>query len=266
MEVVILISGLSILLFIYFAFFHNKVETNILQEYEIKFKQWKQEEEAKILEKIKNINDEKLLFKEDLNKEFDKKIIEYKNKEEKILRNQIMKEFDLKVNEIKQNEEKKVIEEKKKLNQEKNSFNENLLKEFDKKLQEKIVEYKQKEKQDVENNIRQEFTLQLTEWRQQEEVKIREDAIKRSASVIQGKVNEHLVPYMSLFKYNPSDVRFLGSPIDLIVFDGMNEDEIRKIIFIEVKTGKSSLSTKERKIRDCILNKNIEYELLKIEK
>ncbi len=102
------------------------------------------------------------------------------------------------------------------------------------------------------------------QWRQRHEEQIRRDAIEKSRAVITGKVAEHLVPFSPLFHYNPKDVRFIGSPIDLIVFDGLSEGNLRKIVFVEVKTGKSTLSERERKIMEAIKNRRVEWEEIRI--
>ncbi|MCU0628982.1 MAG: Holliday junction resolvase, partial [Methanoregulaceae archaeon] len=102
-------------------------------------------------------------------------------------------------------------------------------------------------------------------WRADEEEIIRSDAVRRSQSVTKGKITEHLIPYFPDFPYNPKDARFLGSPVDLVVFDGLADDAIRKIVFVEIKTAKNpSLSRREREIRDCVLEKRIGYRLLQI--
>ena len=67
-----------------------------------------------------------------------------------------------------------------------------------------------------------------------------------------GKITEHFIPYLPDFAYNPKDARFLGSPIDFIVFDGLNDGEVKGIVFVEVKTGSSALSTRERRIKDAV--------------
>lgn len=69
---------------------------------------------------------------------------------------------------------------------------------------------------------------------------------------------------MPIFPYNPKEVRFVGSPIDLIVFDGLDEGELRDIIFLEVKTGNSSLSNRQRQIKDAILAGRVLWRELKI--
>ncbi|MFL5402405.1 MAG: Holliday junction resolvase-like protein [Gemmatimonadales bacterium] len=93
---------------------------------------------------------------------------------------------------------------------------------------------------------------------------IREDAVLRSQAVTAGKVHEQLTPYLPAFPYNPKDVRFLGSPVDLVVFDGMAEGRLRRIVFLEVKTGGSSLTSRERCIRDVIRAREVEWAELRV--
>jgi predicted Holliday junction resolvase-like endonuclease len=93
---------------------------------------------------------------------------------------------------------------------------------------------------------------------------IREDAVLRSQAVTAGKVHEQLTPYLPAFPYNPKDVRFLGSPVDLVVFDGMAEGRVRRIVFLEVKTGGSGLTSRERCIRDVIRAREVEWAELRV--
>ena len=78
----------------------------------------------------------------------------------------------------------------------------------------------------------------LEKWKMKEEAKIREEAIRRAAIV--GKVGEHLAPLIIFPNYgiNPKDIRFIGTPIDFIVFKGLSDGKPEKIMFIEVKSGK----------------------------
>lgn len=102
-------------------------------------------------------------------------------------------------------------------------------------------------------------------WRAREEETIRTDAIRRSESVTRGKITEHLVPFFPRFPYDPRDARFLGSPVDLIVFDGLAEGRIREIVFAEIKTSRNpSLSRREREVRDCIGERRVSYTLLQV--
>ena len=110
---------------------------------------------------------------------------------------------------------------------------------------------------ELETQTKEKAELLFRDWMQKEEKRIREDAIKRSEAVVTGKVTEHLIPFFPDFKYNPKNVRFIGTPIDLIIFDGLSEGKVKNIVFVEVKTGKTAnLSTRERQVRD----KNVIWE------
>lgn len=99
----------------------------------------------------------------------------------------------------------------------------------------------------------------LVLWKQQSEMSIRSDAITRSRSAILGRVSEQLVPYHQGFPFNPKDARFIGSPIDLIVFDGCDDGEVKRVVFVEVKTGRSGLSARQRAIRDAVQEGRVEW-------
>jgi predicted Holliday junction resolvase-like endonuclease len=103
-------------------------------------------------------------------------------------------------------------------------------------------------------------------WKLEDEPDIRRDAVRRSQAVVTGKVTEQLVPLMGEFPYNPKDVRFLGSPVDLVVFDGLDDDDLNEIVFVEIKTGASaSLSARERRIRDTVRAGHVRWHELRID-
>ncbi|MCK4730596.1 MAG: Holliday junction resolvase [Candidatus Aenigmarchaeota archaeon] len=93
---------------------------------------------------------------------------------------------------------------------------------------------------------------------------IRKDAIEKSRLVLEGKFKEQLAPFLPDFNFNPTDARFLGSPIDFVIFDGAADSNVKKIVFVEVKSGKSKLTKKEEQIRDVIYNGNVEFKIYRI--
>ena len=93
----------------------------------------------------------------------------------------------------------------------------------------------------------------------------RADAVKRSRSVIEGQVFEQLIPHFPQWNHTPSEARFIGSPIDYIVFDGMSKGQPEKISFVEVKKGKSSTSPLQNKIKKLIKEGKVEWETLEVE-
>ena len=101
-------------------------------------------------------------------------------------------------------------------------------------------------------------------WKARYTAAIRENAVQRSLAVTAGKVHEQLIPYLPEFGYNPKDVRFLGSPVDLVVFDGLAEGQVRRVIFLEVKTGGSPLTRRERQVRDVVEARAVEWAELRV--
>jgi predicted Holliday junction resolvase-like endonuclease len=93
----------------------------------------------------------------------------------------------------------------------------------------------------------------------------RADAVKRSRSVIEGQVFEQLIPHFPQWNHTPSEARFIGSPIDYIVFDGMSKGQPEKISFVEVKKGQSSTSPLQNKIKKLVKEGKVEWETLKVE-
>ncbi len=101
--------------------------------------------------------------------------------------------------------------------------------------------------------------LYVQAWKSRYTDAIRQDAIQRSHAVTVGKVHEQLVPYLPDFHFNPKDARFLGTPVDLVVFDGLDEGQLRRVVFVEVKTGGAALSARERQVRETIEARQVEW-------
>jgi predicted Holliday junction resolvase-like endonuclease len=106
--------------------------------------------------------------------------------------------------------------------------------------------------------------LYFLTWKGRYTAAIREDAVLRSQAVTVGKVHEQLIPYLPEFRYNPKDARFLGTPVDLVVFDGLAEGQVRRVVFLEVKTGASALTGRERQVRDVIEARAVEWAELRV--
>jgi predicted Holliday junction resolvase-like endonuclease len=81
---------------------------------------------------------------------------------------------------------------------------------------------------------------------------------KASQSVKYGKWVEQWAPFMKGYKYDVSNSRFLGSPIDLIQFE---PDEI---VFIDVKCGGSKLSEREENIKKLVSEGKVRFETFRI--
>jgi predicted Holliday junction resolvase-like endonuclease len=104
------------------------------------------------------------------------------------------------------------------------------------------------------------FEQKVKEFLEKEEERIREDAIKRSARALSGKTLEKLVPFLEKFPYDAHDVRWLGDPVDLIVFNGHSKEDPSQIVFCEVKSGESELTKMQKKIKELVEKKKVKWE------
>jgi|ETNmetMinimDraft_33_1059910.scaffolds.fasta_scaffold105392_2 predicted Holliday junction resolvase-like endonuclease len=92
----------------------------------------------------------------------------------------------------------------------------------------------------------------------------RKDAVLRSRAVLSGQFSEQLAPFFPDFNFKPTECKFLGSPVDFIVFNGADDKKIDEVVFVEVKSGKSKLSSTEKSLKETIENKNIRWEEYRI--
>ena len=81
---------------------------------------------------------------------------------------------------------------------------------------------------------------------------------KKSGEVRLGHIAETLAPFLDQFDFEPERCSFMGQPIDYISF---GDDEIT---FIEVKSGNSQLSQKQRHIRDLVKAKLVSWKEVRI--
>jgi predicted Holliday junction resolvase-like endonuclease len=87
----------------------------------------------------------------------------------------------------------------------------------------------------------------------------RKDAILKSRKVLSGNFSEQLAPFLPGFNYSPTECKFLGKPVDFLVFEGMDEGKIKGVTFVEVKSGKSKLNKREKSLKEAIKNKKVKW-------
>lgn len=85
-------------------------------------------------------------------------------------------------------------------------------------------------------------------------------ALRRSRAVLGGLAAEQVAPWLPGFPCNPADARFIGKPVDFVAFPGAAEGrEIREILLVEVKTGRSDLSSREKDVRRAVQEGRVRY-------
>jgi predicted Holliday junction resolvase-like endonuclease len=87
-------------------------------------------------------------------------------------------------------------------------------------------------------------------------------AEQRAVAVGLGKILEKVVPAHRDFKIPLCDCRPLYEPIDLLVFNGLGEGEVKSIDFVEIKTGKARLSGHERTVKEAVEADKVRYRVM----
>ncbi len=119
----------------------------------------------------------------------------------------------------------------------------------------------EKERERVTRQKEQFYKMEFEAWKKKFEAGIRKDAKWRSYSTQKGKSAENFVPFHAKFPFNSQDARFIGSPIDLIVFDGLSEASSEIFIYImEIKTGTSKLSRSQLRIKNAVDNGRVSWQ------
>ena len=87
----------------------------------------------------------------------------------------------------------------------------------------------------------------------------RKDSIKKQRATIKGQISETLAPWSMTVVDSVSELNFLGNPIDFIGFKGLDGKGDVDIKFIEVKSGKSKLNQNQKRVKDAVVAKRIEW-------
>lgn len=110
----------------------------------------------------------------------------------------------------------------------------------------------------------------LKEQHQQALKDVKNRSLDGSRAVIKGKIAEQLAPILPDFKYLPSDARFIGDPIDYIIFNGYtdikdnnaNESNL-EIVIVDIKTGQANLSRSQQAIASAINAGRVRFEVIR---
>lgn len=81
---------------------------------------------------------------------------------------------------------------------------------------------------------------------------------KKSSETRLGQITEQVAPFLENFPFDPKKARFIGDPLDLIVFG----DDV--ITFVEIKTGKSQLNKHQREMKKLIDDKKVEFFIYRV--
>jgi predicted Holliday junction resolvase-like endonuclease len=117
--------------------------------------------------------------------------------------------------------------------------------------------------------IEEKYRAELGRWKLETAGEIRKDSVNRSRSTLKGRIAEQLAPVLPEFLFNPADARFIGSPVDYIIFDGLTrvadeKETTLRIVFMDVKKGSGTLTRTQRLIKQAVEEKSITWRTMRI--
>lgn len=83
---------------------------------------------------------------------------------------------------------------------------------------------------------------------------------KKSSETRLGQISEHIVPFLDNCPYDPKNLHFLGNPVDYVCFDF----DQGCITFIEVKSGNSKPSKRQKIVKNIVKTGRVYYDEIRI--
>ena len=107
----------------------------------------------------------------------------------------------------------------------------------------------------------------LERWKIECTNEIRKDSVNRSRSTLKGRISEQMAPLLPEFPFAPADARFIGNPIDFVVFDGYTKVKDEKgdaisVVLVEVKKGKGKLTREETLIKKAVEEGRVSWQTI----
>ena len=111
------------------------------------------------------------------------------------------------------------------------------------------------------------YRAELERWKVESAGEIRKDSVNRSRSTLKGKIAEQMAPLFPEFGHLPADARFIGSPVDYIIFDGLSavadeKGSTIRIVFMDVKHGSATLTRTQRVIKKAVEERAVTWQTL----
>lgn len=111
---------------------------------------------------------------------------------------------------------------------------------------------------------------ELETWKGTELQKEIDKSVNKSRTILRGKTMEQFAAFSEEMKeYSPADFRFLGSPIDFVIFDGASkildgQDTELSIVFSDIKTGEAKLTKLQRAIKKAVEEGKVKWTTVKL--
>jgi len=129
--------------------------------------------------------------------------------------------------------------------------------------------------QQMDAQIRSEYDARIKQMEseiQTEVERARKQSVDQSRHTIKGQIIERLAPLLPGFGFSPADARFIGHPVDYVVFhgytdvcDGNGSVDGVEVVILDVKYKTAHLSKGQRAVMDAIRAGRVSFRVVRVD-
>lgn len=145
-----------------------------------------------------------------------------------------------------------------------------LIQAYEARLRQTVESYEGRVRQLVESH--EAYIRQLSESHRKELEQARRQSVEQSRHTLKGQIGEQLVPLLPGFEFLPSDARFIGHPIDYVVFhgytdlrDGNGRTEDLEIVILDIKRNSASLTKEQKAILEAVRAGRVSFQVVRMD-
>jgi len=98
----------------------------------------------------------------------------------------------------------------------------------------------------------------------QQERKIRDKANERGRAQVPKLIKKSLDEKFAKLNYDPYDIKAILHPIDFVIFNGMNNDNLKDVVLLSKRTKNPNLMELHRGIADAVRNKKYDWKVIRV--
>ena len=97
-----------------------------------------------------------------------------------------------------------------------------------------------------------------------QEKEMRKKSAERGRKKVVNTVLKSMDDYFSKKKYNPYDIKPIIHPVDFVIFNGDNADQVSEVVFLSKKSKNPNLAALQKSVDECVEKKNYDFKTAKI--
>ena len=97
-----------------------------------------------------------------------------------------------------------------------------------------------------------------------QEKEMRKKSAERGRKKVVNTVLKSMDDYFSKKKYNPYDIKPIIHPVDFVIFNGDNADQVSEVVFLSKKSKNPNIAVLQKSVGECIKKKNYDFKIVRI--